>query len=199
MSATNLTFYYDPVCPWAWITSRWVLDLEKQGVVDVSWKLMSLARLNKDNDDYDPERFEPYRVAGRIAAAAASVKGDGALGAAYTEIGTRIHVEKREMSEELVTEVLAALDAPAELAPTVFTDVYDAGIAESHDIALALAGPDIGTPVLEYNGKSFFGPVMRAPLTGADAVKVWDAMLLLAEVDGIYEIKRFRTEGPVVA
>lgn len=197
-SPTDLTFYYDPRCPWAWVTSRWVEEIEKQDLVKVRWQLMSLARLHEWDADYEPERFEKVRVMTRGGAAAALAVGEDILGPYYSAIGRRVHIEKQTPNEQLVLDVLAELDIPASAFSLDNADEYDAFIAKSHDEAVELAGDDLGTPVIAYNGKSFFGPVLKKAPKGADAAKLWEAMTLLSEVDGVYEIKRSRPEGPIV-
>lgn len=195
---TDVTFWYDPRCPWAWVTSRWMVELESQGLVHVRWQVMSLANLHEHDADYDATKFEIVRTSARAAAAAASVKGDEILGDVYTALGRRIHVEKQTPDRDLVTAVFDELGLPLDLVDKVFTTQYDDYIRASHDAAVEAAGHDLGTPVIAYDGKAFFGPVLKAALTGDDASKLWDAMKLIAELDGVYEIKRSRPEGPIV-
>jgi 2-hydroxychromene-2-carboxylate isomerase len=197
-SPTDLTFYYDPRCPWAWVTSRWVEEIERQGLVRVSWKLMSLARLHEWDDDYDPLAFEKVRVMGRGGAAAAMAKGEQILGDYYSVIGRRIHIEQQNRDEQLVRDVFDELGIEQSAFDLSHSQDYDAYVAKTHDEAVEAAGEDLGTPVIIYNGKSFFGPVIKAAPKGAEAKKLWDAMVLLSEVDGVYEIKRSRPEGPIV-
>ena len=193
---TEVTFWYDPRCPWAWITSRWMVELERQGLVRVRWQVMSLAILNANDTDF--ERLEFTRVGARIGIAAASVKGEEVLGDVYTAVGRRIHVEKQAPTRELITEVFTELDIPLELVDSVFTTQWDDAVAASHANAVAAAGTGLGTPVIAYEGRAFFGPVLKETPSPQDAAKLWEAMRLLAEVDGVYEIKRSRPQGPIV-
>lgn len=198
-SPTELTFWYDPRCPWAWVSSRWITEVESQGLITVTWQLMSLARLHEWDHDYEAEKFEKVRITTRAAAAAALAVGDDILGPAYSAIGRRIHLEHQTPDAQLVADVYEELGIPAGTFDLAHSAEYDAYIAKQHDAAVELAGEDLGTPVISYNGKAFFGPVLKAAPKGAEAATLWKAMQLLAEVDGVYEIKRSRPEGPIVA
>lgn len=145
-SPTDLTFYYDPRCPWAWVTSRWAAEIERQGLVTVHWKLMSLARLHEWDADYDPANYERVRLTTRGAAAAALAVGEEILGPYYSVIGRRIHLEHQSPNEQLVTDVYAELGVPAGSFDLAHAGEYDSFIAKSHDEAVELAGEDLGTP-----------------------------------------------------
>jgi hypothetical protein len=198
-------FWFDPACPWAWITSRWMVEVEKVRPVKTQWHVMSLAVLNSGRDlseDYK-KGLETSWGAVRIAIAAAQqAEKDGedpseVLGRYYTEIGTRFHHEKKPRERATFEEALEAAGLSTDLVDAANTNDYDDALRESHKEGMDLVGYDVGTPVIRVAGSAFFGPVVSPIPRGEDAGKLWDGVLLVASTDGFFELKRSRTRGPV--
>ncbi|MEV1050902.1 DsbA family protein [Streptomyces sp. NPDC049887] len=199
---TPADFWFDPLCPWAWMTSRWMLEVEKVRPVEVRWHVMSLAVLNEDRLDELPEEYrEAMRNAWgpvRVVIAAQQKFGDEIVGPLYTALGTRIHNEGRGITSEVVLE---AVGLPAELADHAGSDAYDAELRASHEEGISKVGQDVGTPVIAVPGAdgeqiAFFGPVVTPAPKGEEAARLWDGTLMVASIPGFYEIKRTRTKGP---
>lgn len=199
-------FWFDPLCPWAWMTSRWMLEVEKVRPVTVRWHVMSLAVLNEDRLDELPEEYRELLRTGwgpvRVAIAAQEKHGPEVLGALYTALGTRFHNQGLPQERATVVAALEEAGLPAELADYADSDVYDAQLRASHKEGIDKVGQDVGTPVIAVPGAdgeqiAFFGPVVTPAPKGEEAAKLWDGTLLVASVPGFYEIKRTRTEDPV--
>ncbi|MFE1576633.1 mycothiol-dependent nitroreductase Rv2466c family protein [Streptomyces fradiae] len=209
MSETRTTadFWFDPLCPWAWMTSRWMLEVQRVRPVDVRWHVMSLAVLNEDKLDEVPEEYrESLRTTAwhpvRVAVAAEQLHGPEVLGRLYTAMGTRFHNEGRGPVREAIAEALAEAGLPAELLEYAERDTYDTELRASHKEGINKVGQDVGTPVIEVPGPegaevAFFGPVVTPAPRGEAAGRLWDGTLLVASTPGFYELKRTRTEGPV--
>ena len=188
-------FWFDPLCPFAWITSRWMLEVEEVREVKVNWRVMSLYVLNKDRDiseDYQA-RIRRGLSVGRVLIAAEQQFGPQALGPLYTALGTRIHHEKQDLGRELVEAALADAGLPAELVEAMDDASYDEPLRASHQEAIDRVGDDVGTPTIAFNGSAFFGPVLSRIPRGDDAGRIWDGTIALAEFDYFFEIKRTRT------
>ncbi|OKJ10439.1 mycothiol-dependent nitroreductase Rv2466c family protein [Kitasatospora sp. CB01950] len=203
-SRKTADFWFDPICPWAWMTSRWMLEVEKLRPVDVRWHVMSLSVLNEKRDDL-PEQYRELLAAGwgpvRVLIAAAEQYGEEVLGRLYTELGLRFHNQGLPNTRETVVAALAAAGLPEELADAADTDAHDEKLRASHAEGIGLVGEDVGTPVIAVDGAdgervAFFGPVVTPAPRGEAAARLWDGTLLVASTPGFYEIKRTRTAGP---
>lgn len=207
MSTTSATpepvqFWFDPICPWAWITSRWMHEVEKVRPVQTEWRIMSLAYLNlqqHEGQGLSEEYIERMKRAWgpvRVCAAAAGEKGEGVLGDLYSAIGTRLHVQGRRDDPRVLPESLAEVGLPESLSEAASSSELDDVIKKSHHEAFDQVGIDVGTPVIRVRGNAFFGPVMTPAPRGDAAGRLWDAFVVLSETDGVYEIKRTRDRHP---
>jgi protein-disulfide isomerase-like protein with CxxC motif len=195
-------FWFDPLCPWAWITSRWMLEVERVRPVRVDWRIMSLAYLNlvqHEGQNLSPEYLERMARAWgpiRVVAAAASERGDDVLGPIYTAIGTRFHNEGRREDPSVITESLEEVGLPASLASAAESEEFDEQIKASHHEAFDEIGIDVGTPVIRIRGNPIFGPVITPAPKGEAAGRLWDGVTLVTEADGFFELKRGRNRKP---
>ncbi|NIY65434.1 mycothiol-dependent nitroreductase Rv2466c family protein [Streptomyces malaysiensis] len=203
---TPADFWFDPLCPWAWMTSRWMLEVEKVRPVEVRWHVMSLAVLNEPKLDELPEEYrELLKTAWgpvRVCVAAEQKHGSEVLGPLYTALGTRFHNQGLEKSRETIVAALEEAGLPADLADYADSDAYDTELRASHKEGIDLVGQDVGTPVIAVPGSdgeqiAFFGPVVTPAPKGEEAAKLWDGTLMVASIPGFYEIKRTRTVGPI--
>ncbi|MFE3107231.1 disulfide bond formation protein DsbA [Kitasatospora indigofera] len=196
---TEVPFWFDPLCPWAWVTSRWLLEVEKVRPVRADWRIMSLAYLNlvqREGKGLSTEYralMESAWGSVRVCAAAAEHAGPQILGPLYTAIGTRLHNQRRRNDPTVIPEALAETNLPTALAAAATSTDYDQRIITSHHEAFDEVGLAVGTPVLRVANTALFGPVLRQALRGEAAGKLWDGMVLLAQTDGFYELKRSRS------
>jgi len=202
--ATEAKIWVDPMCPWAWMTSRWLVEATQHRDIDITWGVMSLSVLNDGREL--PEKYVELmkRAWGpvRVLIAARETAGQQIVGPLYEALGMRIHNEGRgEDLETVMAEALAAVGLPAELIEAATSTQYDDALRASHAAGINLVGSDVGTPVLGLPGPNgetvgYFGPVVTPIPRGDDAVRLWDAMVNLASVPGVYEVKRSRTASP---
>jgi 2-hydroxychromene-2-carboxylate isomerase len=196
---THVDFWFDPSCPWAWMTSRWVGEVEKHRDLDVTWRVMSLAVLNEKselNEEYTAIMARALRYT-RVVTAAAETAGQAVVKPLYDALGTRIHLQKASDADAVIAESLAEVGLPAELERFADTDDYDAPMRASHDDGIGRVGQDVGTPVIAVEGVAFFGPVISPAPKGEDAVTLWDGVVAVASYPGFFELKRSRTVGPI--
>ena len=197
---TPVDFWFDPLCPWAWITSRWMLEVQQVRPVQLHWHVMSLAVLNEGKTDM-PERYvELMKQAWgpvRVVIAAEQRFGPEVLGPLYTALGTRFHQEKLDRDRATVEAALAEAGLPTDLADAMESTEYDEALRASHAEGIERVGYDVGTPVISVNGMSVFGPVMSPIPRGEAAARLWDGVLLIAGTDGFFELKRSRTRDPI--
>jgi len=192
---TAVDFWFDPRCPFAWITSRAMLEVEKVRDVKVTWHVMSLSYLNEKKDVSEDYRarlqggWQPVRVC----MAVEQEYGQDKLADLYTAMGTLKHTERRETWDRaLVEEALTRIGVPAALADAMDDDSYDDAIRKSHQQGMDQVGDDVGTPTIAVDGHAFFGPVLTRIPRGEDAGRIWDASVALSEFPYFAELKRTR-------
>ena len=192
---TNADFWFDPACPFAWITSRWILEVEQVRDISVTWHIMSLAYLNQDKDISDEYReglktaWEPVRVC----MAVEHKHGREALLPLYTALGTRRHHHGEPLTRETIEAALDEAGLPTELAEAMHDSTYDDAIVASHHAGMDQVGNDVGTPTIAFEGAAFFGPVLNRIPRGEEAGQVWDGCVTLARVPYFSELKRSRS------
>lgn len=184
---TDADFWFDPTCPYAWITSRWILEVEQVRDISVNWHVMSLAYLNQYEDGH--KSWGPVRVL----IAAEEAHGSDVLLPLYTALGTRFHNEGLPVSRETIESALAEAGLPVELADAIDSTEYDDALKKSHHQGMDQVGDDVGTPTISFEGSAFFGPVLSKIPRGEDAGRLWDGSIALAAFPYFYELKRSRT------
>jgi 2-hydroxychromene-2-carboxylate isomerase len=196
---TSVEFWFDPSCPWAWMTSRWVDEVAKLRDLDITWNVMSLAVLNENNDVSDDYRaFFPRALRyTRLVAAVRELHGQDAVKPLYDALGVRIHPGAETDADAIIAGALKSAGLPADLARFADSDEYDTQMRASHFEGINRVGQDVGTPVIAVNGVAFFGPVISPAPKGEQAVALWDGVVAVASYDGFFEIKRSRTVGPI--
>ncbi|MDL4819394.1 mycothiol-dependent nitroreductase Rv2466c family protein [Actinomadura opuntiae] len=196
---TPVDFWFDPLCPWAWITSRWILEVEKLRPIQVRWHVMSLSVLNEDKDVPEEYRKGLADAWGpvRVCIAAEQKYGSDVLGRLYTELGTRRHHERQKFTREYFEAALTAAGLDPALADAADSTAYDEAVRASHKDGIDRVGQEVGTPVIEVEGSAFFGPVVSPIPRGEAAAKLWDGVVAVASTDGFFELKRTRTREPI--
>lgn len=194
-----IDFWFDPLCPWAWITSRWVHEVEKVRPIEPRWHVMSLSVLNAGRDIPAEYRELMDQAWGPVRACIAAEQkyGPEVLGRLYTELGTRFHHESAPKDRATVAAALTAADLDPALAEAMTSTEYDEALRTSHHDGMDRVGYDVGTPVIAVEGVAFFGPVVSPIPRGEAAGRLWDGVLLVAGTDGFYELKRSRTRSPI--
>jgi protein-disulfide isomerase-like protein with CxxC motif len=197
---TVVDFWFDPICPWAWIASRWILEVEKVRPVTPRWHVMSLSVLNSDKDDIS-DGYREMLATGwgpvRICIAAEQQFGPEVLGKLYTAFGTKFHLEKAPRERATYEAALKEAGLPESLADAAESTDYDEALRASHSGGMDRVGYEVGTPVISVKGASVFGPVVSPIPRGEAAAKLWDGVLAIAETDGFFELKRSRTRDPI--
>ncbi|MEV7662162.1 DsbA family protein [Paenarthrobacter sp. NPDC089316] len=191
-------FWFDPVCPFAWITSRWIGEVEQVRGIETDWHVMSLSVLNEDRElpaDYRAMMDDSWGPV-RVIIAAQELHGSSYVKPLYDAMGEQIHHEGNKDRASVIRKALAETGLPAELARFAESDEYDAQLRASHEAGISLVGQDVGTPVVAVNGTAFFGPVLTRIPRGEEAGKIWDATVTLAGYPHFFELKRSRTESP---
>lgn len=199
MSTTRIDIWVDPACPWAWITSRWLLAAAAVRDVDVSFHVMSLAVLNEGRDlpDNYKELLQLAWKPVRVLIAAEQEHGNEILEPLYSAMGHRYHVNNNKDLDNVISESLAAVGLDPALADAATNTAFDEALRASHHAGMDPVGFDVGTPVIHINGQAIFGPVITPAPKGEDAGRLLDGVIAVMSTPGFYELKRSRTQGPV--
>jgi protein-disulfide isomerase-like protein with CxxC motif len=193
-------FWFDPLCPWAWITSRWIINASEVRPIEVKWHVMSLAYLNASKDDLSDEYRELLAQAWgpvRVCIAAEQAFGPEVLGPLYTALGNRFHLEQKPKDRATIEEALADAGLPTNLADAADSEEFDDALKKSHHEGMDQVGYEVGTPVISVNGAALFGPVITPAPKGEAAGVLWDGILAVTGTPGFFELKRSRDIPPI--
>lgn len=194
----HVDLWVDPACPWAWITSRWLLAAKEVRDVSVSFHVMSLAVLNEGRDL--PENYKELLALAwkpvRVLIAAEQQHGNESVEPLYSAMGRRYHVENNKNLDVVISESLAEVGLDASLADAATSTQFDEALKASHHAGMDPVGFDVGTPVIHVNGEAIFGPVVTPAPKGEEAGRLLDGVLAVMSIPGFYELKRSRTQGP---
>jgi hypothetical protein len=197
--SSTVDFWFDPRCPWAWLTSRWMLEVETVRPVKTFFHVMSLSVLNEHKEMCEDARdslnqgWAPVRVAQGVGEHC----GQEQLATFYTAVGTRIHDRDEGLGRDTLLGALVDCGLPQDLVELGYTGDHDDALRQSTWEGMNLVGLDVGTPVISVNGYAFFGPIFTPRPKGEEAGRVWDGVLALASYPGFYELKRTRDDGPI--
>ena len=197
----QVDLWVDPACPWAWMTSRWLLEAARVRDLDVRFHVMSLSVLNEGQDVSDEYRELLAAAWGpvRVLIAAQQRHGDGIIEPLYSAMGERYHVRGEKHFPTLISNALADVALETDLAGAATDSQYDDALRASHHRGMDPVGYDVGTPVIHVGEVAFFGPVVTPAPRGDDAGKLYDGVLAVASIPGFYELKRTRSKGPIFA
>lgn len=190
----KIQMWFDPICPWAWMTSRWLGDVARQRDLDVSWNIMSLGVLNEGKED--PEKNAKRWGPARVVNAARELYGPEVVKGLYDALGEAIHHEGKPY-DEAIPAALAASGLPGNLERYADSDELDESLRSSHEAGMSLVGEDVGTPIIAVDEVAFFGPVISPAPTGEEALALFDGVVAVAAYDGFFELKRTRTRDPI--
>lgn len=197
-TVNKVDFWFDPICPFAWVTSRWIGEVESVRDIQTTWNVMSLSVLNDGRElpaDYRAMMDDSWGPV-RVIIAAKELHGSEFIKPLYDAMGEQFHHEGNKDRTAVIEKALARTGLPAELARFADSDEYDQQLRTSHEAGISLVGQDVGTPVVSVNGTAFFGPVLTRIPRGEEAGKIWDASVTLAGYPHFFELKRSRTESP---
>ncbi|MGW7486301.1 mycothiol-dependent nitroreductase Rv2466c family protein [Streptomyces sp. NPDC054786] len=193
-AAVAVVCYFDPACPFVWVTSRWLLEVERLQPIDLRFRIMSLSVLNEHRElepwyrEFNDRAWGPARVC----AAAEALHGNAVLRDLYTALGTRVHGERNKDYDVVITESLDEVGLPASLAKAAHTDEFDATLRAGHQAGQEAVGEEAGTPVVTVEGAGFFGPVLTSIPKGEEATRLFQATRTLAGMGAFAELKRGR-------
>lgn len=201
-AAPAVEFFFDPICAWTWLTSRWLVDVAAQTGVEIRWHSLSLGLLRSDSLEPTSDTRNHLRPlvplstkALRIVEHLAAQDRNAEIGCFYTALGTALHVEKGEPTDALLADALTAAGL-ADAEPFSTNHDLDASIRASHERSQSLVVGDSGSPVLSIDGRAVFGPIVSPAPTGADALMLWEAVRTLASMPAFFELKRNREAPP---
>ena len=197
---TAVDFWFDPLCPWAWMASRWMLEVEKVRDAHTTFHVMSLAVLNEGRDlpeEYRQMMDQEGWIGVRACIAVEQKYGSEALRNFYTALGTRFHLGEEPKTPETVRAALTEVGLDPAIADEAQTDTYDEALHASHHEGMDPVGMDVGTPVIRVNGMSLFGPVISPAPKGEAAGDLFDGFVKVTAYSGFFELKRTRTVDPI--
>jgi 2-hydroxychromene-2-carboxylate isomerase len=203
----TVSLWFDPICPWTWVTSRWLLEVAKVRPVKIEWRMLSLAYLNLvQRDGMEPSAEMRRPVAAqylrdfgwkpiRLCAAAAAEEGPHVMEPMYTALGRRLHIDQRHGDDGIFLEAVQELGLPDHLAKSVTSTQLDNEILRSHHEAFDDVGLDVGSPVVRVHDRGYYGPVLTAMPVGEDIERLWDGFVLMSQIPEFHELKRSRDDG----